>query len=180
MRYAEVVMAALLGEAFSVSGRLEDAVGLLERAWQFAEPRALHAYGQPVLSSLGDVYGRVGRIQEAVVTGQRALELARKCGQRGYEARTLYVLGNIHGYGGTPNLNQSRLHYQQALVLAQELGMRPLEVQCRFALGELAGTAGERQTARELLAAAASGFHEMGMQTWPERAESALKRIDAR
>jgi hypothetical protein len=85
------------------------------------------------------------------------------------------MLGNIHGYGVSANANQARESYQQAMVLAHELGMRPLEAQCHLALGELAGKTGHRQEAQQHLTVAVTMFREMGMQTWPERAESALR-----
>jgi tetratricopeptide (TPR) repeat protein len=130
-----------------------------------------------VLALLGDAYGRAGRIDEAVSRGQRALDLARQLRQRGDEARTLYLLGNIHGYGDSANPNHARAAYQEALALAHELGMRPLEAQCHLALGELAAKMGDKQRARDHLSVAVRMFREMGIQTWPEQAESALKAL---
>jgi tetratricopeptide (TPR) repeat protein len=170
-------MAANLGEVFNVSGHIDDALALFDRAWQFAESKGLLAYGPSVLSLLGDAYGRAGRIDEAVATGLRALELARQLGQRADEARTLYLLGNIHGYAASANTNPAREQYQQAFALAHELGMRPLQAQCHLALGELAAKAGNRREAQEQLTPAVTMFREMGMQTWPEQAQAVLKAL---
>ena len=136
-------MAWRLGEVFNVSGRVDDAVAVLERAWKFAESKSVLAFAPRVLAFLGDAYGRAGRTDEAAATGQWALQLARQLGQRGDEAWALHLLGSIHGYGAGANANQARDSHEEALGLAQELGMRPLEAQCHFALGELAGKAGE-------------------------------------
>jgi tetratricopeptide (TPR) repeat protein len=174
---AQLNMVVLVGEAFNASGRVDDALALFERTWQFAEARSLLALGQPLLASLGDTYGRAGRIDEAQTTAQRALDLAREIGQRGDEARTLYLLGNIYGYGASPKASQARDSYQQALSLAHELGMRPLEARCHFALGELARKASEKRGAQEQIGVAASMFSEMGMQSWLEKAESELENL---
>jgi tetratricopeptide (TPR) repeat protein len=72
----ELVMARGLGEVFGVSGHIDDALVLFERAWQFAESKGLVALQPQVLALLGDAYGRAGRIDEAAIAGQRALELA--------------------------------------------------------------------------------------------------------
>ena len=155
----------------------EEALALYERAWQFAESKRIFAYGARVLALLGDAYGRAGRMDEAVSSGQRALDLARRLGQRGDEARTLYLLGNIHRCGMSADASQARKDYQEALALAHELGMRPLEAQCHLALGELASKTGNKQQARDQLTVAVRMFREMGMQTWPEQAESALRAL---
>jgi tetratricopeptide (TPR) repeat protein len=168
----QLTMAWRLGEVFNVSGHVDDAVAVFERAWQFAESKSVLAFAPRVLALLGDAYGRAGRTDEAAATGQRALQLARQLGQRGDEAWALYLLGNIHGYG--VDANQVRDSYQQALVLAHELGMRPLQAQCHFALGELAKKGGERRGAQEQFSTAVSMFRGMGMKFWREKAEAAL------
>jgi hypothetical protein len=47
---AQLFMTAYLGEVFNLSGHLDDAFVLFERAWQFAESKSTFAWGQPVLS----------------------------------------------------------------------------------------------------------------------------------
>jgi len=173
----ELIMASSLGEVFNVLGHIEEALALHEWAWQFAESKSVFTVWPRVLALLGDAYGRVGRIDGAVSSGQRGLELARQLGQRGDEARILYLLGNIHRYGQSANANQAQTAYQEALALTHELGMRPLEAQCYLALGELAAKTGNKPQARDQLSVAVRMFREMGMQTRPEQAESALKAL---
>src|SRR5262249_5405974 len=141
------------------------------------DSKNIDAFAAPVLALLGDAYGRAGRIDEAVSSGQRALDIARRLGQRGNEARTLYLLGNIYRCERSADLSQARAAYHEALALAHELGMRPLKAQCHLALGELAAKRGNKQQARDQLTVAVEMFREMGMQTWPEQAESALKAL---
>ena len=52
-----------------------------------------------------------------------------------------------------------------------------MEPRCHFALGELAMRAGETGRARERFGTAALMFRKMGMQSWMEKAESALKAV---
>ena len=173
----QLFMVSTLAEVFNVLGHIDYALALHERAAQFVESKRVFTVWPRVLALLGDAYGRAGRIDEAVSRGQRALDLARQLRQRGDEARTLYLLGNIHGYGDSANPNHARAAYQEALALAHELGMRPLEAQCHLALGELAAKMGDKQRARDHLSVAVRMFREMGIQTWPEHAESALKAL---
>jgi len=174
---SELIMVVSLGEVFNLLDHIEETLALHERAWQFAESKSIFAFGARVLAVLGEAYGRARRIDEAVSSGQRALDLARRLGQRGVEARALFLLGNIHGYGESAKANRAGEAYHEALALAHELGMRPLEAQCQLALGELAAKTGNKQQARDHLSVAIRMFREMGMQTWPERAESALKAL---
>jgi tetratricopeptide (TPR) repeat protein len=174
---SQLVMASSLGEVFNVLDHIEEALALHERAWQFAQSKRIFAVWPRALALLGDAYGRAGRIDEAVSSGRRALDLARQFAQRGDEARTLYLLGNIHGYAESASANQAREAYSEALALAHELGMRPLEAQCHLALGELAAKTGNKQLAQDHLTVAVRMFREMGMQTWPEQAESVLKTL---
>jgi class 3 adenylate cyclase/tetratricopeptide (TPR) repeat protein len=172
-----LVMATFVGEVFNVLGHIEDAIALFEPAWQFAESKSIFALGPRLLALLSDAYGHAGRIEAAMATGSRALDLARQVAQRGDEAVALYRLGNIHSYGAPVNANSARERYQEALVLAHELGMRPLEAQCHLALGELASKTTNRREAQQHLTTALTMFREMGIQYWPEKAESVLKAL---
>ena len=55
--------------------------------------------------------------------------------------------------------------------------MRPLSAHCLLGLGQLHAMHGENQNAREHLERAQALYLEMGMRTWPEQAESALKAL---
>jgi len=169
----QLVMAARLGEVLNLTGRIDEAITLFERAWRFAESKSVFAFAPQVLALLADAQGRLGRLDEALMTAARALDLARQLGQRGDEARALQLLGNIHGYRA--GAHQARESYLESLRLAYELEMSPLEAQCHLALGELACKSGDNQEAQQQLIIALTMFHEMGMQTWPDRADSALK-----
>jgi tetratricopeptide (TPR) repeat protein len=167
-------MAATLAEVFNMLDRIHDVLPLYERAWQFAQSKGLLLSGQWVLAFMGDAYGRAGQIDKAIATERQALELSRQLGQPACEARALYLLGSIYGYGASPRRSEARESFQKALTLTHELKMRPLEAQCQFALGELASKEGRKDEAQQLLTFAVAMFREMGMQSWLEKAESAL------
>ncbi|OGK90257.1 MAG: hypothetical protein A2X50_14525 [Candidatus Rokubacteria bacterium GWF2_70_14] len=63
------------------------------------------------------------------------------------------------------------------MALAGALGMRPLVARCHLGLGTLCLRTGERQAAREHLTTAATGFREMAMRLWSERAAAALREL---
>jgi len=52
--------------------------------------------------------------------------------------------------------------------------MRPLIAHCLLGLGKLYGRTGERDQAREHLAAATTMYREMDMRFWLEKAEADL------
>jgi hypothetical protein len=75
-----------LGAAYTLAGRLADAVPLLTQARdQSAATRRAH---QETLCSLplGEAQRRAGRLEEAHALAERALALARAPRERGHEA----------------------------------------------------------------------------------------------
>ena len=158
--FLQLAMTWCGGEVLSVSGQLDDAISLCERASRFAEAKRILAFAPQVLAILGDAYGRVGRIDEALATGQRALDLAHDLGQRGDEARAHFMLANIQTYEPGAKADYARESYQKALWLAQDLGMRPLEAQCHFALSTKVG---QKRGSEEQFETAMTMFRAMGM-----------------
>ena len=150
---------------------------MLEQAVKQTAAAKLMAYYALWLTHLGEAYLLAGRIEDACQYARQALELAHDSKQMGYEAYALRLLGEIAGHHVPPDIDQATAHYRQALALAEELGMRPLQARCHFALGELAKQAGETRDAQEQFEKAASMFRDMGMQSWLEKAEAALKDL---
>ena len=169
--------ASALGYAYALTGRLAEALPLLEQAVKQTAAAKLMAYYALWLTHLGEAYLLAGRIEDACQYARQALELAHDSKQRGYEAYALRLLGEIAGHHVPPDIDQATAHYRQALALAEELGMRPLQARCHFALGELAKQAGEPRDAQEQFEKAAPMFRDMGMQSWLEKAEAALKDL---
>jgi class 3 adenylate cyclase/tetratricopeptide (TPR) repeat protein len=170
-------VASVLGSAYALVGRPEDAVALLEQSVnQHSGARG------PVSQSLwrtmlGEVYLLVGRHHDAAAQATKALHLAVQYRQRGWEARALSLLGEITAHADPPDAPQAETHYRQALILAEELGMRPLAAHCHLGLGTLYQRVGRDEEARAELETAAEMYRAMEMTVWLKKAESALAQV---
>jgi class 3 adenylate cyclase/tetratricopeptide (TPR) repeat protein len=178
-RNAEIVSefsraGAQLGYANLYSGRIADALPLLEQAVE--KPTMRRSYSQQV-SWLGEAYLLAGRREEANQVALRALSLSREKKERGYEAWALRLLGEIAAHKDSPAIEEAEKHYHQAIAIAQELGMRPLNAHCHVGLGKLYRRIGKREQAEQHLTTATTMMREMEMGLWLERAEAELKEL---
>ena len=166
--------AAALGCAYALSGRVAEALPLLEQAEQ--RGAALGTMGGHALrvGYLSEAYLLAGRMEEAVQLAGRALDLSRAHKERGYQAWALRLLGEIAAHGDPPEVEPAEDHYRQAIALAGELGMRPLQAHCHLGLGTLHLKMGQREQARAELSAAITLYRAMEMTFWLPQAEAAL------
>jgi tetratricopeptide (TPR) repeat protein len=174
------ILSSSLGTAYALSGRVTEALPLLEQAVAHANTAGLLA-NQPVFSAdLSQGYLLAGRWEEATQSAQRALELARTHKARGWEAHTLHVLGNVARHCDAPDIAQAAAHYRQALTLADELGMRPLQAHCHRGLGTLYAMTDQREQARTALSTAMALYRDMAMTFWLPQTEAALAQVEGR
>ena len=173
------LMAAALGVACTLSGRVADAVLLLTQV--MAQTTATEMAGEqvPCLLFLGDVQVLAGRMEEAHALAERALAFTRIHQERGHEAYALRLLGDIAAHRDPPEADQAEAHYQQALALADELGMRPLQAHCHLSLGTLYAKGEQREQARAELSTAIEIYRTMEMTFWLPQAEAALAQVEA-
>ena len=173
-------IAATLGRAYAVTGRMIDAVPLLEDAVeQFTSMRLLGLRGYPMLA-LSEAYLLADRLEDATSLGHDTLAYARNHKKRGIEAYTLRILGDIAAHRGPPDSEEAEAHYRQALTLAEELGMRPLQAHCHLGLGTLYAKTGRREQAHAELAAAIELYRAMEMTFWLPQAEAMLAQVEER
>jgi tetratricopeptide (TPR) repeat protein len=170
-------IAAALGVAYTLSGRLADAVPLLTQALE--QGTVMGKVGEQVIGSLslGEAQRLAGRLEEAHALAQRALALARAHQQRSNEAYALHLLGDIAAHCDPPASEQAAAHYRQAVALAEELGMRPLTAHCHRGLGALYARIGQRQQAHAELTTAIALYRAMDMTFWLPQAEAALASV---
>jgi class 3 adenylate cyclase/tetratricopeptide (TPR) repeat protein len=172
------LMAPALGAAYTLAGRIADAVPLLLQAMEQATVMERVDLQARCHLSLGVVQLLTDRLEDAHALAERALAHARGYQERGDEAYALHLLGEIAARRDPPESEQAEAYYQQALTLAEELGMRPLQAHCHHGLGTLYAATGQRQQARAALSTAIEMYRAMAMTFWLPQAETALAQME--
>jgi tetratricopeptide (TPR) repeat protein len=173
-------MAADLGAAYTLAGRLDDAVALLTQAMEqvtVTERLFLQALCR---LPLAEAQALAGRLDEAHAFAEWTLALARDHKERGHQAYALRLLGDIAARRDPPERDQAEAHSRLALTLTAELGMRPLQAHCHRALGTLYASFGQWVQARTELGAAIELYRAMNMTFWLPEAEAVLARAEGR
>jgi tetratricopeptide (TPR) repeat protein len=168
------LVAATLGTAYTLDGRVTDAVSLLTQAMEQATATARVDFQALCRLSLGEAYVLAGCLEEAHALAEGALALVREHQERGNEAYALRLLGDITARREPLEHDLAEAHYHQSLTLAEELGMRPLMAHCHLGLGTLYTRAGQREQARAALSTAIALYRAMEMHFWLPQAEAAL------
>jgi tetratricopeptide (TPR) repeat protein len=170
-------MAAALGAAYTLGGRVADAMPLLTHAMEQTIAMETVVYQSLCHLSLGEVHLLAGSLGEAHTLAERTLALTRQRQERGYQAYALRLLGDIAARRETPQAEQAEAYYQQALALADELDMRPLMAHCHRGLGTLYSQTGQQAQARTELLAAIALYRTMDMTFWLPETEAALAEV---
>ena len=105
-------MAAALGAAYTLAGRVADAVPLLTQAMEQTMATEMVGYQALCRLSLGEAQLLAGRLEEAHALAERALALAREHQERGNQAYALRLLGEIAAQREPPEGEQAEAHYQ--------------------------------------------------------------------
>jgi tetratricopeptide (TPR) repeat protein len=173
-------IAASLGYAYALQGRLAEGRALLEEAINVAIRTGGLVGLVYRVAWLSEVCRLAGRSEEAEQRARQALDLARQHKERANEALALHQLSTVHAHAASPDAAQAAAHYQQALALAEERGMRPLMAHCHHGLGQLYGQTGRAEQARVALAIAIDLYRAMDMTFWLPQAEAALMQVEGR
>ena len=178
LRSQFLVVATALGQAYTLAGRVADAVALLTQALD--QSTATERVDMQVLCrfALGEAHLLAGRLEDAHTLAEQALTLIRTHKERGNEAYALRLLGAVAVRREPLESEQSEAHYRQALALAEELGMRPLQAHCHRSLGRLYAATGQREQARAELTTAIEMYRAMDMTFWLPQAEEALAQVE--
>jgi predicted ATPase/class 3 adenylate cyclase len=174
------MVAPALGAAYTLGGRVADAVPLL--TWAMEQTMAMGTVVFQTLCrlSLGEAQMLAGRLEEAQTMAKRALALACEHQEHGNQAYALRLLGEIAARHNPLNARGAERHYRKALVLAEELGMRPLQAHCHRGLGTLYATIGRPEQARTELSSAIELYQAMDMTFWIPQVEAALAQGEGR
>jgi tetratricopeptide (TPR) repeat protein len=169
--------APALSAAYTLAGRITDAVPLVTRALE--QTMATETVGLQALCSLslGEAQMLAGRLEEAQALAEHTLALAREHQERGHQAYALHLLGEIAARREPPASAQARDYYRQVLALADELGMRPLQAHCHRGLGTLYLKTGQQEQAHAELSTAIALYRAMDMTFWLPETEAALARV---
>jgi tetratricopeptide (TPR) repeat protein len=177
LRFWFPLMAAALGAAYTLAGRVADAVPLLTQA---IEQRTATIREIFYSLHLGETHVLAGRLEEAYTLAEGALAHAHGHQERGRQAYALRLLGEVAARRKPPEIALAEAYYQQALALAKELGMRPLVAHCHLGLGKLSLKTGQREQAGAELTAAIDLYRAMDMTFWLPQAEATLARVEER
>jgi tetratricopeptide (TPR) repeat protein len=167
-------IAAPLGAAYTLTGRVADAVSLFTQAMEQNSAIENVWFEMVCNLRLGEALVLAGRPAEAQAHAARGLALTRAHQGRNTEAYALWILGKIAAHGAPSERTQAAGHYQQALVLTDALGMRPLAAHCHLGLGTLYCQMEPREGARTALTTAIAMYRTIEMTWWLPEAEALL------
>ena len=168
--------AALLVAAYTLGGRVADAVPLLTQAMEQIITTERVDVQTLCGLLLGEAQLLAGRLEGAHALAERTLALTREHQERDNEAYALRLLGDIAAHREPPDVDQAIIYYSQAMALAEELGMRPLQAHCHRSLGMLYVATSQREQARAALSTAMEMYHAMDMTFWLPQTGVALAR----
>ena len=169
-------LAAHLGYAYALSGRVAEAIPMLKQAV------GLNVYtsgmGTLWMAYLSEAYLLAGRTDDAMPLVQRALKMARQYDERGTQAWVHRLLGDIWVQRVPQGVSQAETSYCQGLALAEALGIRPLQAHCHHGLGTLYRRGEWIDQARAELSAAVALYRAMNMRFWQHLTEATLAQLD--
>jgi tetratricopeptide (TPR) repeat protein len=162
--YTLVFALRLVGHAYTVTGRLLEAIAILERGRVLCDEAGLLALEPNIISSLGYAYSLSGKPSDGVPLIERALAILEDYGQRVWSVVMLTQLAE--SWLLAHNSGRAAECAQRALSAARERGERAFEAGALRVLGAVAlrGASPEPVAAREHYAAALELADKRAMQ----------------
>jgi tetratricopeptide (TPR) repeat protein len=170
----------LLGAAYTLDGRVAEAVLLLTQAMAQATLLERVDVQNVCRLPLGEARLLSGCLEEAQTLAGQALLFVREYQEHGNQAYALRLFGDIAARRDPPESTQAEAYYQQALTLAEELSMRPLQAHCHRGLGTLYSHMGQTEQANAELSTAIEMYRTMEMIFWLPETEAALAEVEKR
>lgn len=157
--------AGVLGYALSLTGGVEEAVAVLEKAMQ--ESDTMHQSTANVRARVFLAEALVSRNPaRALEVAEVGLKVANMCGYRAQEAELLRVKAAALAMTDPAAANAL---VQEGLTLARSLAMRPEEGHALRVLADIQTGSGEAATGRENRDRARAVYGKLGMTYWLER-----------
>jgi len=170
-------VAAALGVAYTLGGRVADAVALLIPAMEQSIATGRVPFETLRRLSLGEALVSACRLEEAQALAERTLTHTREYQERSHQAYALRLLGEVAARREPLAVESAESYYRQALALANELGMRPLLAHCHLGLGTLCAKIGRQEQSRDELSTAIALYRAMDMTFWLPQAEAVLAQV---
>ena len=172
-------IAPSLGMAYTLAGRVADAVPLLTEAMQ--QSAAAKRVNDATLCSLslGEAQMLAGRLGEAHTLAERALALARGHQHRGHQAYVLHLLGDLAAQREPPKFEPAEAHYRQALALAENWACARSRRTATAAWARCMRRDQQEQAPIEL-STAIEMYRAMEMTFWLPETEAALAQVEGR
>lgn len=159
---------ALLGLAYAFSGRLNEALPMIDESEASAPESRIFIFDTSTATiAPGTVYLLAGKLEEAASMAKRAAALATKRGFRGSEARAELLLGQIAARSDPADLHQAKQHFDRCIDIADEHGMRPLLAECHSVLARLYRCVGQKDESKRHLATAEALYAAIGIDNSP-------------
>ena len=172
-------MAATLGAAYTLAGRVADAVSLLTQATAQATAMEVAYFETLCHLCLGEAQLRADRLEEARPSASARWRSPVRTSNAVTRRMPCASSVTLQRIGSPPDSAPAEASYQQALTLANDLGMRPLQAHCHRGLGTLYATTGQREQAHAALTTALEMYRAMDMTFWLPETEAALAQVDA-
>ncbi len=173
------IVASMLSSAYTLAGRVGEALPLLREALVQTGSMKITAYHQwRVVYWVSEAYPLPDRKAEVLELVRRAVQLSGAHKERGAQAWTLRLLGEIHSHQDPPEIRQAEACYRESLALASELGMRPLLSHCHLGLGAVYHQLGRLAESRSERSAAIKLYRAMEIAFWLIKAETALAQAE--
>jgi class 3 adenylate cyclase/tetratricopeptide (TPR) repeat protein len=167
-----------LGLAYALSGRMQDAIPLLEMSDVQSALIGRKAGQSLRICWHGEARLLAKQLEKAKEFGTQALEFAEQAKERGNQAWAFRLLGNI-AVRESAETSFAERYYGQAMTIADELEMKPLQAHCHLGLGTLWLQDGQKKRAKVELSAAVGLYRQMDMKFWLNEAETKLEQLTA-
>jgi hypothetical protein len=115
------LLGASLGAAYTLAGRLGEAILLLERTVRDGVAMQRMGGHSILVVRLGEAYLKAGRSADALDAAEHAVRLARRHKERGHEAYALRLLGDVAAQDKPVDVERAE-SFGQAAAVSEQLG----------------------------------------------------------